>query len=167
MDYDVWTYVSTVQAAKAGVGSLVGPTSPLNDTCLGAKPGVGSALSAVNAWTQAKFPANKLVLGVPSYGHAFIVPTSAAYQNNQSSDGLASYPTFIPQSPSKHMGDVWDDASSGGPDACGVEQPLPPSGIYNMFGLVDAGFLNADGSVAAGVAYRYDDCSQTVRQSSL
>lgn len=161
MNYDVWTYVSTVQAVDAGVGKLVGPTSPLNDTCAGAKPGVRSAVSAVDAWTQAKFPANQIVLGVPSYGHAFIVPTSAAYQSNQSSDGLASYPTFIPQSPSKHIGDIWDNASSGGPDSCGVEQPLSPSGVYNMFGLVDAGFLNADGSVHDGMGYRYDECSQT------
>ena len=48
MAYDVWGSWSTA----------VGPNAPLDDSCAPAQ--AGSAESAVNAWTAAKFPANKV-----------------------------------------------------------------------------------------------------------
>ena len=44
-------------------------------------------------------------------------------------------------------------------DQCGTESG--PSGIFNFNGLVTAGFLNANGAVASGVDYKFDDCSKT------
>ena len=55
------------------------------------------------------------------------------------------------------MGDI----GNLGPDSCGTVINHP-GGIFNFFGLVDAGFFEANGSVAAGIDYLYDDCSQTV-----
>lgn len=48
MNYDVWGSWDTT----------VGPNAPLNDSCASAQD--GSAVSAVNAWTGANFPANKV-----------------------------------------------------------------------------------------------------------
>lgn len=35
-------------------------------------------------------------------------------------------------------------------------------GIFNFWGLIDGGFLTANGTAAAGIDYRFDSCSQTV-----
>jgi chitinase len=66
------------------------------------------------------------------------------------------YPPFnVSLQPS---GDKWDDAA--GVDQCG--NPTRVGGIFDFWGLIDGGFLNADGKVAEGILYRYDNCSQTV-----
>ncbi|KAG6375578.1 chitinase [Boletus reticuloceps] len=113
----------------------VGPNAPLNDTCASPTDQDGSAVSAVKAWTAAGIPVNQIVLGVPSYGHSFSVSPSNAFP----------------------LGDAWDD--TGSVDACGVYEG--PGGTFNLWGLVDGGFLTADGNTAPGIYYRYDDCSQT------
>lgn len=48
-----------------------------------------------------------------------------------------------------------------GVDQCGA--PVGPSGVFNFWGLIDGGFLNADGTPASGIDYLFDECSQTVR----
>lgn len=129
---------------------VVGPNSPLDDSCAAAADQTGSATSAVKDWTAAGFSAKQIVLGVPSYGHGYSISQSAAVQDNT----LASYPSFNTNNPV--TGDSWDAA---GPDACGVSQPA--SGDYNFWGLIAGGFLNEDGSVASGMTSRFDNCSQT------
>jgi chitinase len=116
----------------------------------------GSDISAVQAWTTANFPANKIALGVPAYGHSFHVDKTAAVD---SSGNLASYPPFD-KSQQPH-GDNQD--GNAGLDQCGVQ--VPTSGIFDFWGLIDGGFLNADGTAATGINYRYDNCSQTVSSS--
>jgi hypothetical protein len=49
MVYDVWGSWSPT----------VGPNAPLNDSCAPTADRDGSAVSAVNAWTSANFPANQ------------------------------------------------------------------------------------------------------------
>jgi len=34
-------------------------------------------------------------------------------------------------------------------------------GLFNFWGLIDGGFLNADGTPASGISYLFDQCSQT------
>ncbi|TFK92187.1 glycoside hydrolase family 18 protein [Polyporus arcularius HHB13444] len=58
MNYDTW-----------GSSSDPGPNAPLSDSCGNSTQGNANALSALRAWTGAGFPANRLVLGVPSYGY--------------------------------------------------------------------------------------------------
>ncbi|KAF8555059.1 glycoside hydrolase family 18 protein [Imleria badia] len=144
MDYDVW-----------GPWSLsVGPNSPLNDTCTAPANQVGSAVSAVKAWTAAGMPVHKIVLGVPSYGHSFSVSPSDAFVNGSETE-LIAYPKF--NASNQPLGDTWDD--TGGVDSCGVYEG--PGGTFNLWGLVDGRFLTTEGNPAPGIYYRYDACSQT------
>lgn len=89
MNYDVYGSWS----------ASVGPNAPLDDSC--APTQAGSAVSAVKAWTNAKFPVDKvhfldllrcpsnsykkyvqIVLGVTAYGHSFHVNTSATFDSS-------------------------------------------------------------------------------------
>ncbi|KAF7966092.1 hypothetical protein HWV62_40180 [Athelia sp. TMB] len=143
MNYDVWGSWS----------AAVGPNAPLNDTCAPAPDQDGSAVSAVQAWTAAGFPAHQIVLGVASYGHSFSVPASSAVVAPSTST-LAAYPPFASAQP---PGDAWDGGA--GVDQCG--NPVAAGGIFDFWGLVDGGFLDANGSAAPGIDYRYDNCSET------
>ena len=109
-------------------------------------------MSAVNAWTSAGFPASKIVLGVASYGHSFYVASSSSMAE---SSLAVNAPFDKAKQPS---GDRWDAAA--GIDQCG--NPTPVGGIFNFWGLVEAGFLKTDGTAAPGMRFQYDSCSQTV-----
>ncbi|KIJ14561.1 chitinase [Paxillus involutus ATCC 200175] len=145
MNYDVFGTFSSVD----------GPNAPLNDTCAASGNQQGSAVSAVAAWTKAGFPADKIVLGVPAYGHSYTVPTSTAVSGSTLNIYTAFDKTNIP------IGDSWDPPTTT-PDICGN----PPvgngnSGVYNFWALIQDGFLNQDGSVASGMNSLFDQCSQT------
>ncbi|KIK94729.1 glycoside hydrolase family 18 protein [Paxillus rubicundulus Ve08.2h10] len=144
MNYDVFGTFSTVD----------GPNAPLNDTCASGNQ-LGSAVSAVAAWTNAGFPANKIVLGVPAYGHSYTVPTSTAVSGSTLNIYTAFDKTNIP------IGDSWDPPATT-PDICG-NAPVGNgnSGVYNFWALIQDGFLNQDGSVASGMNSLFDQCSQT------
>ncbi|KAF9227060.1 glycoside hydrolase family 18 protein [Gyrodon lividus] len=144
MNYDIWGSWS----------SAVGPNAPLNDTCAPPADQAGSVVSAVKAWTAAGMPADKIVLGVASYGHSSRVSPSNAFVDSSKTE-LAPYPAF--NTSSQPLGDAWD--STGGLDICGVYQG--PGGSWYFWGLVDGGFLTPQGSPAPGIYYRYDTCSQT------
>ncbi|KAN0091397.1 glycoside hydrolase family 18 protein [Tylopilus felleus] len=144
MDYEVWGPWS----------STVGPNAPLNDTCAAPANQVGSAVSAVKAWTAAGMPVNQIVLGVPSYGHSFSVPPNDAFVNGSKTE-LVAYPVY--NASNQPLGDAWDD--TGSVDACGVYEG--PGGTFNLWDLVDGGFLTTEGNPAPGIYYRYDTCSQT------
>lgn len=146
MNYDVWGSFST----------SVGPNSPLNDTCAPTADQEGSAVSAVKAWTSAGFPHSQISLGVASYGHSFAVTKSAAL-NVSSSDTLNLYPAF--DKSNQPAGDSWD-STTGATDICG--NPSVVGGIFNFWGLIQGGFLSDNGTVAEGIDYMYDNCSQTV-----
>ena len=145
MNYDIWGSWS----------SFVGPNSPLNDTCASPASQEGSAVSAVKAWTAAGMPVSKIVLGVPSYGHSFSVPPSDAFVDSSKTE-LVAYPKF--NASNQPLGGTWDDI--GSVNICGVYQK--PGGTFELWGLVDGGFLTAEGDPEPGIYYRYDECSQTV-----
>jgi len=76
----VLNYVAIMNYDEYGQWSATaGPNSALDDSCASPAAQQGSAMSAVKAWTAAGMPANQLVLGVASYGHAFNVAPSAAF----------------------------------------------------------------------------------------
>ena len=105
-------------------------------------------------------PPHQIVLGVPGYGHSFHVAVDDAFECDDNGDDiglLASFPPF--NRTLQPIGDAWDDGA--GVDECGVQQG--PGGNFDFWGLIAAGFLNKNGTVAPGIFYRYDECSQTVR----
>ena len=145
MNYDVWGSWS----------STVGPNAPLNDTCAVPANQVGSAVSAIKAWTAAGMPVDQIVLGVAAYGHSFTVSPSDAFVDSSKTE-LAAYPKF--NASNQPLGDAW--GNTGGVDVCGVSEK--PGGTFTFWGLIDGGFLTTEGSPASGIYYRYDNCSQTV-----
>ncbi|CAA7261830.1 unnamed protein product [Cyclocybe aegerita] len=149
MNYDV--------KSNPSVGA--GPHSPLDDSCAPVGARFGSATSAVDAWTAAGMPKDQIVLGVPAYGHSFVVPSgemSGSSDNGSTSiAALQGYPRY--EAGVKRRGDRWD--GEGGLDVCGAT--VGPGGVYTYWGLIEEGFLNDDGSVASGVKSRFDECSQT------
>ncbi|KXN85555.1 Chitinase A1 [Leucoagaricus sp. SymC.cos] len=137
MSYDIWGPWSP----------SIGPNAPLDDSC--APTQVGSAKSAVAAWTGARFPANQIVLGVASYGHSYKL-------NSQSSNFTLFSPFTAYSNP------LVPSDGSGGVDICG--NPVPGGGgtdVFDFSQMITAGFLNSDGTAASGIVYLYDNCSQT------
>jgi chitinase len=151
MNYDIWGNWS----------SAVGPNAPLNDSCAESSEQKGSAVSAVIAWTDAGMPADQIVLGVPAYGRSYSVAPSDAFETGTKT--LAAYPAF--NSSNQPLGDKWDDGGgtdAGGTDACG--NCSASGGTFTLWGLIDGGFLDTNGTTAEGIYYRYDSCSETVRE---
>ncbi|KAG7097637.1 hypothetical protein E1B28_004969 [Marasmius oreades] len=140
MNYDVWGSWSPT----------VGPNAPLDDSCATVK--AGSAVSAVKAWSDAGFPTDQVTLGVAAYGHSFHVSNSDALGPDNS---LKLSPTF--DKSQQPRGDSQDGAA--GTDQCG--NPVAVGGIFNLWGLIDGGFLDAQGKPQAGISHVFDNCSQT------
>ncbi|CAA7268345.1 unnamed protein product [Cyclocybe aegerita] len=142
MNYDVWGSWSTG----------AGPNAPLDDSC--APTPAGSATSAVKAWTAAGFPASKIALGIAAYGHSFHVDTSSAFDGT---GALALYPPF--NKAEQPLGDSDIPGAPPSTDQCG--NTVGAGGTFNFKGMIEAGFLDADGNAANGIDYRFDNCSQT------
>lgn len=165
MDYDVF---------GPGWSKVAGPNAPLNDTCAPSGQQDGSAVSAVQAWTSAGFPANQIVLALAAYGHGFVVDSTAAFDTSNSgavasttstsmppgTTLLAAYPPVANSSnPQGDPTDVW--SAGGAVDECGrVTQP-GWGGVWNFAGMISGGYLDQNGTAVAGLGYRFDTCSQT------
>lgn len=94
------------------------------------------------------------MLGVPGYGHAFSVSSTAAFNNDST---LNMFPTQ--NSSNRFQGSSWDNDPAV--DVCGNAQPH--SGTYPFWSLItEAGFLDETGEPAQGIFSGFDDCSQTV-----
>jgi chitinase len=141
---------------KSTPSSGAAPNAPLDDACAPSGSQTGSARSAVSAWMAAGFSAYQIVLGVPAYGHSYIIPPSVALSGQGNDTTLSLYPPYTANNTRK--GDQWD--SAGGLDVCG--NTVGPGGIYTYWGLIEEGFLNSDGTIPENIKYRFDNCSQTV-----
>ncbi|KAJ7930118.1 glycoside hydrolase family 18 protein [Mycena leptocephala] len=132
----------------------VGPNAPFKDSCAPAEFQSGAAVSAVSAWHAAGMPLDQIVLGVASYGHSFSVAKSDAFKKG-STTKLALYSPF--NASIAPAGDAWDDQA--GVDECGNFESQ--GGVINFWGLIQQGYLNANGTPKDGVPYLFDDCTQT------
>ena len=113
-------------------------------------------MSTVQAWSNAGFPLEKMILGVAGYGFSYHVNSSLAY------DASGKIHPYVPFDRAlQPAGDDWAYKATGvDVDVCG--NPNLVEGAFNFWGLIDAGFLNADGTVAQGIDHVFDQCSQTV-----
>ncbi|KAI9507541.1 chitinase [Russula earlei] len=137
----VLSYIAIMNYDNFGPWSpVVGPNAALDDSCAPLQYQDGSAKSGVKAWTSAGFPADQIVLGVATYGHSYRVNPSNAYNASQQ---IHPYVPF--NSTQQPSGDKWN----------------PTTGVFDFWGLINAGFLNADGTPANGIDYDFDTCSQT------
>ncbi|KAF8213886.1 chitinase [Mycena galopus ATCC 62051] len=134
--------------------AAVGPNAPLTDSCAPPAFQAGSAVSGVDAWQAAGMPLNQITLGVPAYGHSFRVAKSDAFVNGSQTE-LALYAPF--NASNIPVGDSWDDAP--GVDECGNFEAQ--GGVINFWGLIQQGYLNANGTPKEGVPYIYDNCTET------
>ena len=131
-----------------------GPNAPLKDSCAPTADQLGSAESAVAAWTGAGFPATQILLGVPAYGRSFHVDLSAAKSTSGSLNAYAAFDkTNIP------LGEG-ETSSTPVANKCGILEG--PGGVWSFRGMIERGFLGADGNPAEGIDYTFDECSQTV-----
>lgn len=144
MAYDIYGTWSTAGA---------GPNAPLQDSCAPSNNQFGSCESAVKAWTAAGFPANQIMLGVPSYGHSYTVSSSVINGNAQK---LAQYPSFNKNTVPLGTGET---SYTKSPDVCGVEEG--PGGIFNYNDMVQRGFIDSQGNASDGLLFQFDNCSQT------
>ncbi|KAJ3501720.1 hypothetical protein NMY22_g18825 [Coprinellus aureogranulatus] len=143
MNYDIW----------GSWAQTTGPNAPLKDSCAPTGSQMGSAESAVAAWTAAKFPANQILLGVAAYGHSFRVDLSAAKSSN---GALSVYAPFDKANQPLGEGET---SSVPTPNKCGV--PEGPAGVWTFRGMIENGFLGPDGNPAEGIDYTFDECSET------
>jgi len=147
MNYDIWGPWSTG----------FGPNAPLDDTCAPGGAQMGSALSAVKAWTKSGMPVEKLVLGVPAYGHSYRVRKQDAFVEGSTTQ-IALYQRM--DSKAQPAGAKWD-SRPGDIDVCGVNATTP-GGIIQYWGMVELGYLDSLGYPKPGQIYKFDNCSKTV-----
>ncbi|KAK2012516.1 family 18 glycosyl hydrolase [Colletotrichum eremochloae] len=129
-----------------------GPNAPLAFAC-DPRNNQGGIKEGVAKWIAAGIPAEKLVLGLAAYGHAFSVNATSAF----TAPGVLN--AFPPQNSSNRLqGGPWDDDPAI--DECG--NPQPHSGTYTFADMInEAKFLDAAGNPAPGIASGFDNCSQT------
>ncbi|KAH8830175.1 chitinase [Flagelloscypha sp. PMI_526] len=150
--------LTAFQRAIGMILHLSAQMHPLRTECAPDDKEMGSATDAIDWWTGAGFPVNKLVLAVPSYGHSYIVPKENALKTTHGHQGIKLYAEFDPEQYPR--GDAWDDEPAV--DACGVQEPQ--GGNWDFWGMVKGGFLREDGRPATWnpeISYLYDKCSET------
>ena len=101
-------------------------------------------------------PVEKIVLGVASYGHSFIVSPQAAYPNGHNG-GLALYPEFDGSGVTSGKANTLGRA--GKKDSCVA---IKDEGDYDFRVMVDEGYLEQTGEPTENVGYVFDECTQTV-----
>ncbi|CAN8104490.1 unnamed protein product [Discula destructiva] len=143
MNYDIF----------GGWSTTAGPNAPLRSSCDSTRNNQGSLEAGLAAWTGAGIPADKIVVGVPAYGHGFAVNTTSALL----ADGTLNM--YAPQNSSnRFQGSSWD--TDPRIDDCG--NASPPSGTYPFWSLIEEmGFLTAEGLPAGNVTASWDECSAT------
>ncbi|KZS97652.1 glycoside hydrolase [Sistotremastrum niveocremeum HHB9708] len=130
MNYDIW-----------GSSSNPGPNAPLSNACENSTQPLANAVSAVKSWTAANFPANQLLLGIPSYGYVSISSATHLVQRGLT-HARATNPVTV----------LDDDGQDNG-------------GQVQFASLISQGALQKDDTghyVGAGSFQRYwDECSST------
>lgn len=117
MNYDTW-----------GSSSTPGPDAPLSNACHNSTENGSSAVAGVSTWIAAGFPANKIVMGMPSYG--YISRSTANYLQGRSATSRHPLARSLPP-PARKLNHVpmHTDGSSGFSATSGI--PLIQSSSDN------------------------------------
>ncbi|KAJ7125147.1 glycoside hydrolase family 18 protein [Mycena epipterygia] len=152
MNYDI----------NGGWSNAPGPNAPLGNLCGKSSQPAYSAQAAFKQWTAAKFPASKLLLGLPLYGYVFnsTKTTLASFTlpeiteaTAESDAGAAVYVEPLESSESE----VSTEATANLTKWWG--QAIPFNSLVSSGALVK----QADGTYEAGAGFKkaWDDCSDT------
>ncbi|KZV88406.1 family 18 glycoside hydrolase [Exidia glandulosa HHB12029] len=146
MAYDIYGY---------GWSATTGPVGQLYDTCATDEgSGVSGAL-AVKLWTDAGFPAKKLLLGMPAYAYPYKTASSKLAQRKVNGKTSLAYQNRTDEVP---KGGV--TSAGEGTDSCGNPTAAAPSWLFKE--LISTGKLTSNGTVGKGGFTRYfDACSGT------
>ncbi|KAM0750717.1 glycoside hydrolase [Meredithblackwellia eburnea MCA 4105] len=135
--------------------STTGPNSPLQ-SCLS-----GTGVEAgVELWISGGFSAEKILVGIASYGRSFTT-TTADLEPSTAPDGQTTL-LYQPKSSIIPQGDSYDVTTSG-TDACG--NPMTSSGYsgeWKYASLIEQGILSQDGTTGQrGYQRLFDQCTST------
>ncbi|KAK4048556.1 hypothetical protein OIV83_004724 [Microbotryomycetes sp. JL201] len=129
-----------------------GPTSPLR-TC----GSDASVEQAVNLFLSRGFPANKLLVGIPSYGVSWTTKSSTLSTRTFGSYSSKAYQAWTGVTPKGQPG----DSNAESTDVCG-QRTSGYSGQWTYKTLISSGLLSSDGARGLNGYVRYwDECTQT------
>lgn len=132
MSYDIYGY---------GWSSTTGPVGQLFDTCATDEgSGVSGAL-AVKLWTDAGFPANKLVLGMPAYADPYKTASSTLVPRTVNGATSLAYQNRTDEIPTGGV-----TSAGAGVDACGNATAAGPAWLFKE--LISSGVSLIAGTAA-------------------
>ncbi|EKM59129.1 glycoside hydrolase family 18 protein [Phanerochaete carnosa HHB-10118-sp] len=151
MNYDTW-----------GSSSNPGPNAPLSNACHNSTQSSSSAVAGVATWTAAGFPANKIVLGVPSYG--YISSSSANYLQTRAVPLGHSHARRSSLANKRHVPMHLDGTAGSALGEMGIPDTLLHSSGGNAAKAGAPMVLNEDGNAADGEVQFRDLVQQGVLQ---
>lgn len=146
MAYDIYGF---------GWSRTTGPVGQLYDTCATDDgKGISGAL-AVKLYTDHGFPADKILLGVPSYAYPYVTASSTLVPRTSGNFSSLAY-----QNRTQDVPEGGVTSAGPGTDPCGVETGPAPMWLFRE--LVETGRLGPNASVGGnGFTRHFDNCSQT------
>ncbi|GAA6029874.1 hypothetical protein JCM8097_001090 [Rhodosporidiobolus ruineniae] len=156
---DFATYLDYINLMTYDVSGSWSPTTGPNSPLRRCKSDT-SVETAVKLWTSRGFPAEKILLGIPSYAVSFTTTSSTLSPVSIKGGHWTSYlyQDWTKVTPQGAPG----DSNAPGTDECGNSYTGSYSGQWQYNQLIENGLLTANGTAgASGYTRRYDACAQT------
>ncbi|EJD43361.1 glycoside hydrolase [Auricularia subglabra TFB-10046 SS5] len=114
-----------------------------------------SGALAVKLYTENGFPAEKILLGVPSYAYPYVTASSTLVPRTSGNSSSLAY-----QSRTQDVPEGGATSAGPGTDPCGVETGPAPMWLFRE--LVETGRISGNTTVGGNGFTRYfDECSRT------
>ncbi|KAJ6589903.1 glycoside hydrolase family 18 protein [Mycena vulgaris] len=166
---DVSAYASQltyVNLMNYDINGGPGPNAPLGNLCGNSSQPAFSAQAAFKQWTDAKFPASKLLLGLPLYGYVFNstkTTLTSFTENDEEADSATGVTMRGANREPVHM----EALETPEPEITELEPEVSAEATANLSkcSLVSSGALvkKSDGTYGPGTGFKraWDDCSDT------